>query len=140
MAEIVERKVRSGACASVGEFVRAAIERGLRDEVVPGHAEYLADLSKAVPPEEILGRVTVRRRAGNAKQGGVRVLHGGQDFSRRAGASDARAAYLSAGSRLPALSLAIHFSNSATCPCSSSTNWAASVRISGSDVLSRTAL
>jgi Arc/MetJ-type ribon-helix-helix transcriptional regulator len=39
----------------------AAIERWLREEVVAGHAEYLADPSKGVPAEEILGRIKARR-------------------------------------------------------------------------------
>jgi putative addiction module CopG family antidote len=77
MAELVESKIRSGAYASVSEVMRdgvralmerdAAIERWLREEVVPGHAEYLADPSKAVPAEELLGRIKARRRP-NEKQ------------------------------------------------------------------------
>jgi Arc/MetJ-type ribon-helix-helix transcriptional regulator len=39
----------------------AAVERWLRDEVAAGHAEYLADLSKAVPADEILARIKARR-------------------------------------------------------------------------------
>ena len=72
MAELVERKIQSGVYASVSEVMRdgvralmerdAAIERWLREEVVPGHAEYLADPSKAVPAEELLGRIKARRR------------------------------------------------------------------------------
>ena len=64
MAEVVEGKIKSGAYASVSEVVRegvrallerdAAIERWLREEVVAGHPEYLADPSKGVPAEEIL--------------------------------------------------------------------------------------
>ena len=71
MAEVVEGKIKSGAYASVSEVVRegvrallerdAAIERWLREEVVAGHAEYLADPSKGVPAEEILGRIKARR-------------------------------------------------------------------------------
>ena len=38
----------------------AAIERWLREEVVPGHAEHLADPSKAAPAEELLGRIKTR--------------------------------------------------------------------------------
>ena len=59
MAAVVEGKIKSGAYASVSEVVRegvrallerdAAIERWLREEVVAGHAEYLADPSKSVP-------------------------------------------------------------------------------------------
>jgi putative addiction module CopG family antidote len=72
MAELVERKIRSGAYASVSEVMRdgvralmerdVAIERWLREEVVPGHAEYLANPSKAVPAEELLGSIKARRR------------------------------------------------------------------------------
>jgi len=39
----------------------AQIERWLRDEVVPGHLEYLPDPSKAVPAEEIPKRIKARR-------------------------------------------------------------------------------
>jgi antitoxin ParD1/3/4 len=55
MADAVERKVKSGAYASVSEVVRAllerdaAVERWLREEVVPDHREYLADPTKGVP-------------------------------------------------------------------------------------------
>jgi antitoxin ParD1/3/4 len=71
MAEAVERKIKSGAYASVSEVVRdgvqallerdAAVERWLREEVVPGHQEYLADRSKGVPAEAILDRIKTRR-------------------------------------------------------------------------------
>ena len=71
MAEAVERKIKSGAYASVSEVVRdgvqallerdAAVERWLREEVVPGHQEYLADRSKGVPAEAILDRIKGRR-------------------------------------------------------------------------------
>jgi putative addiction module CopG family antidote len=71
MAELVERKIQSGAYASVSEVIRdgvralmerdSAVERWLREEVVPGHAEYLKDPSKAVPAEEVLGRIKARR-------------------------------------------------------------------------------
>ena len=37
-------------------------ERWLRDEVVPGHAEYLADPSQAIPAEDVLSRIKARRR------------------------------------------------------------------------------
>jgi antitoxin ParD1/3/4 len=73
MAEIVEGKVQSGAYATVSEVIRdgirsliereAAVERWLRDEVVAGHAEYLADPSKTVPAEDILSRIKLRRTA-----------------------------------------------------------------------------
>lgn len=64
MAEAVERKIQSGTYASVSEVMRdgvralmerdAAVERWLREEVVSGHAEHLADPSKAIPAEEVL--------------------------------------------------------------------------------------
>jgi antitoxin ParD1/3/4 len=73
MAEAVERKVKSGAYASVSEVLRdgvralldrdAAVERWLREEVVPSHREYLADPSKGVPAEAILKRIKSRRGA-----------------------------------------------------------------------------
>jgi len=53
MAEAVEEKIKSGFYASVSEVLRdgvrallerdAAVEKWLREEVVAGHAEYLAD-------------------------------------------------------------------------------------------------
>jgi antitoxin ParD1/3/4 len=73
MAEAVERKIKSGAYASVSEVMRdgvrvllerdAAVERWLREEVVAGHQEYLADPSKGVPAEAILDRIKARRAA-----------------------------------------------------------------------------
>ena len=45
----------------------AAIEQWLRDEVILGHQEYLADPSRGVPAEDILARIkacrTGKRRA-----------------------------------------------------------------------------
>jgi putative addiction module CopG family antidote len=70
LAEAVERKIKSSAYASVSEVVRDgvqallerdAVERWLREEVVPGHQEYLADRSKGVPAEAILDRIKGRR-------------------------------------------------------------------------------
>lgn len=71
VAEEIEAKVRSGAYASVSEVVGdgvralmdrdAGIERWLRDEVLPGHAEYLADPSSAVPVEDVLPRIKSRK-------------------------------------------------------------------------------
>jgi antitoxin ParD1/3/4 len=73
MAEMVEGKIKSGSYASVSEVVRdgvralmerdAAVERWLREEVLAGHAEYLADPSRGVPAEEILARLKARRVA-----------------------------------------------------------------------------
>jgi antitoxin ParD1/3/4 len=77
IAEAVEEKVKSGAYASVSEVmrdgVRALLERDrdveqwLRDEVVPGHAEYLADPSKGVPADQIMNRIRSRRAARTAR-------------------------------------------------------------------------
>jgi antitoxin ParD1/3/4 len=77
MAEVVERKIQSGAYASVSEVMRdgvralmerdAAVERWLREEVVSGHGEHLADPSKAIPAEEVLTRIKGRRTAEKAK-------------------------------------------------------------------------
>ena len=71
MAEAVESKIKSGAYASVSEVMRdgvrallerdAAVERWLREEVVPGHQGYLRDPSKGVPADAILGRIKARR-------------------------------------------------------------------------------
>ncbi len=69
MADAVERKVKSGAYASVSEVVRAllerdaAVERWLREEVVPDHQEYLADPTKGVPADAVLKRIKSRRGA-----------------------------------------------------------------------------
>ncbi|WP_050808228.1 hypothetical protein [Asticcacaulis biprosthecium] len=41
----------------------AALGQWLRDEVVTGHAEYLANPSEGVPAEQILVRIKVRREA-----------------------------------------------------------------------------
>ncbi len=77
MAELVERKVLSGAYASVSEVMRdglrglmereAAVERWLREEVVAGHAEYMADTSKGVPADQVLGRIRARRAANRSR-------------------------------------------------------------------------
>ncbi len=73
MAEAVEGKIKSGAYASVSEVMRdgvrallerdAAVEKWLREEVGAGHREYLADPSKGIPAEAILGRIKARRAA-----------------------------------------------------------------------------
>jgi putative addiction module CopG family antidote len=74
MAEAVEAKIKSGAYASASEVVRdgvralldrdAAVEKWLREEVVAGHLEYLADPSKGVTAEAVLDRIKARRAAG----------------------------------------------------------------------------
>ena len=71
MADAVEEKIKSGAYASVSEVMRdgvralmerdAAVERWLREDVVAGHHEYLADPSKAVSADAVLGRIKARR-------------------------------------------------------------------------------
>jgi antitoxin ParD1/3/4 len=76
MAKIVKGKINEGRYASVSavlcDGVRillerdAAVERWLREEVVAGHREYLADPSKAVPADAVLGRIKQRRAARNA--------------------------------------------------------------------------
>jgi putative addiction module CopG family antidote len=73
MAEAVEGKIKAGGYASVSEVVRdgvrallerdAAVERWLREEVAAGHREYMADPSKGVPAEQVLGRIKARRAA-----------------------------------------------------------------------------
>jgi Arc/MetJ-type ribon-helix-helix transcriptional regulator len=73
LAEAVENKIQSGLYASVSDFVcdgletllarDAAIEHWLREDVVAGHTEYLADPSQVVPAEDILSRVRSRRLA-----------------------------------------------------------------------------
>jgi antitoxin ParD1/3/4 len=73
MAEAVENKIKSGVYASVSEVMRdgvralierdAAVERWLREDVMAGHEEYLADPSKGVPAGEVLGRIKARRVA-----------------------------------------------------------------------------
>ena len=73
MASAVAQKITSGRYASVSEVMRgglralmerdAAIDRWLREDVVPGHQEYLADPSKAVPADQIMERLKARRKA-----------------------------------------------------------------------------
>ena len=73
LADVVESKVNSGDYDSVSAVVRdgvralmerdAGVERCLREEVIAGHAEYLADPSKGVPAEQILDRIRTRRAA-----------------------------------------------------------------------------
>jgi putative addiction module CopG family antidote len=74
MASAVAQKITSGRYASVSEVMRdglralmerdAAIDRWLREEVVPCHQDYLADPSKAVPADQIMERLKARRKAG----------------------------------------------------------------------------
>ena len=76
MAALVNDKISSGAYASVSEVMRdgiralierdTALEKWLREEVVAGHAEYLANPSKAVPAGDILSRIKARRASEGA--------------------------------------------------------------------------
>lgn len=52
----------------------AAVERWLREDVVAGHQEYLADSSKGVPAEEVLPRIKARRGARKGRWDLVRVV------------------------------------------------------------------
>jgi antitoxin ParD1/3/4 len=71
MAEVVEGKIKSGAYTSVSEVMRdgvrallerdAAIERWLREEVIAGHEEYMADRSKGISADAVLNRIKARR-------------------------------------------------------------------------------
>lgn len=66
-AEFLARKVASGAAASEGEVVRealgmfqdhdAAIERWLREEVLPTLEDHERDPSRARPAEEVFDRI-----------------------------------------------------------------------------------
>ena len=78
MAEAMEGKIKSGGYASVSELVRdgvrallerdAAVERWLREDVVAGHRDYLADPSKGVSADEMLSRVKARASAGHSRR------------------------------------------------------------------------
>ncbi len=71
MAQVVQAKIKSGGYASVSEVMREgvralierdmALDRWLREEVAAGHQEYLADRSKGVPADDLLGRIKARR-------------------------------------------------------------------------------
>jgi antitoxin ParD1/3/4 len=77
MAEAIEKKVESGAYASVSEVIRdgvralierdAAFERWLREEVVKSYNEYKADPSSAVPIEQVMDRIQSRYQARRKK-------------------------------------------------------------------------
>jgi len=68
--------MKSGTDESVSEVMRdgvralmerdAAVERWLRQEVVAGHREYLADTAKGVPADAVLGRIKARSVARKA--------------------------------------------------------------------------
>lgn len=71
MAEMVERKIQSGAYASVSEVMRdgvralmerdAAVERWLKEEVVAGHMDYMAAPESGVPADQMMTRLKARR-------------------------------------------------------------------------------
>ena len=75
MATAVRDKISSGQYASASEVVRdglralmerdAAVEKWLREEVVAGHAEYLADPAKGIPADQIMARIKARRLSNN---------------------------------------------------------------------------
>ena len=77
MATVISDKVNSGAYASVSEVVRegiralverdTALEKWLREEVVAGHMEYLADPDRAVPADQVLARIKARRAAASGQ-------------------------------------------------------------------------
>lgn len=67
MAEMVRAKVTSGEYASESEVIRdglrtlaardAAVEKWLREEVVPTYDALVADPSKAVPADQVFARI-----------------------------------------------------------------------------------
>ena len=72
LAEAVEGEGQvRGSHASVSDVVRdgvrallerdEAVERWLREEVLAGHDEYLADPSQGVPADAVLNRIKARR-------------------------------------------------------------------------------
>jgi antitoxin ParD1/3/4 len=77
MAEQIEKKVESGAYASVSEVVRegirtlldrdVALEKWLREDVVRSLEEYEADPASAIPVDEVLDRVRARVARGPKK-------------------------------------------------------------------------
>jgi putative addiction module CopG family antidote len=73
MADMVREKVTSGEYASESEVLRdglralqkreAAVERWLRNEVVPAFDEYVADPSSAIPLDEAFDTILAELRA-----------------------------------------------------------------------------
>ena len=73
MADMVREKVASGEYASESEVLRdglralteraAAVERWLRNEVVPAYDEYVADPSSAIQLDEAFDTVLAELRA-----------------------------------------------------------------------------
>jgi antitoxin ParD1/3/4 len=72
MADMVRAKVEAGDYASESEVIRdglralqardEAMERWLKEVVVPGHEEFLKDPSTAIPIEDVLGRIVARHK------------------------------------------------------------------------------
>lgn len=73
MAEQIDRKIESGAYATVSEVVRegvrallerdAAVERWLREEVAKSYDAYKANPANGIPADQILPRIHARRAA-----------------------------------------------------------------------------
>ena len=71
LAEAMRRKVEAGEYASAEDMLQAGIrsllerddslEKWLREEIVTGHAEYLADPSQAMQADEVLPHLRARR-------------------------------------------------------------------------------
>ena len=78
MARMVRDKVESGAYASESEVIREglralgerdqAVERWLREEVVPTFEAFLADPSRTIPAEEVFDGAEARYRARKAER------------------------------------------------------------------------
>jgi antitoxin ParD1/3/4 len=78
-AAFVDRLVASGAYASASEVIRAglralqerdaAVERWLREEVVPVMAAMQADPERGLTPEEVFGGIRARHAARKAARG-----------------------------------------------------------------------
>jgi antitoxin ParD1/3/4 len=60
--ELIE--VRMPSQFSLALLSGSTIEQWLRDKVVVGHAEYLADPSKGIPGDKVMDRIRSRREAG----------------------------------------------------------------------------
>lgn len=76
MAEAVRARVEAGEYASEEEMLKAglqslidrdqALDRWLREEVVAGHAEYLADPAQAIDADDVLAHLQDRRASTRA--------------------------------------------------------------------------
>lgn len=77
-ARYIDRKVKSGTYASASEVVRAglralqerdeAMERWLREEVVPVYDAYHADPSRAIPAEQVFAELREHHAAEQRKR------------------------------------------------------------------------